>query len=84
MPLRFYRRVRLFPGARLNFGKRGASISVGERAAHVTIGRGRIRESVGIPGSGLSYWQTQRVTTHSHVMPWLFVCAVVAFLLFGR
>jgi hypothetical protein len=59
--LRFRRSVRLFPGVRVNLGKRGASLSVGVRGAHVTVGHGKVRETVGIPGTGLSY-----TTSSSH------------------
>lgn len=55
MPFRFRRSIRVLPFLRLNIGKRGASVSVGGRGAHVTLGRGQVRETVGIPGSGLSY-----------------------------
>jgi Protein of unknown function (DUF4236) len=84
MPLRFYRRVRLFPGARINLSRRGASLSVGRRGAWLTLGHGRVRETVGMPGTGLSWYEQQRVTAPWHVLPWLLVLAVVAFLLFGR
>jgi len=53
--LRFRRSVRLFPGVRLNFSRRGISTSIGGRGAHVTIGHGQVRETVGIPGTGVSY-----------------------------
>jgi hypothetical protein len=41
MPLRFTRRLRLFPGARLNLSKRGASVSRRSRVAAVGAGRRR-------------------------------------------
>lgn len=55
MGLRFNRRVRIVPGARLNFSKRGVSLSVGKRGAWVTLAPKGVRGSVGIPGTGLSY-----------------------------
>lgn len=33
MSLRFFRRVRIIPGLRVNFSKSGASLSVGRRVA---------------------------------------------------
>lgn len=54
MPLRFRRSVRIMPGVRLNFGKRGVSVSAGVRGATVTVGRQGIFGNVGIPGTGLS------------------------------
>jgi Protein of unknown function (DUF4236) len=53
--LRFRRSIRIFPGLRINVGKRGASVSVGGRGAHVTVGRTGTRTTVGLPGTGLSY-----------------------------
>jgi hypothetical protein len=55
MGFRFRRSIRILPGLRLNLGKRGVSASIGVRGAHVTVGHGKVRETVGIPGSGLSY-----------------------------
>jgi Protein of unknown function (DUF4236) len=55
MGLRFNRRVSIFPGFRLNFGKTGVSASVGRRGAWLTFGRRRTRATVGLPGTGLSY-----------------------------
>ena len=59
MSLRFFRRIRIVPGLRVNFSKSGASISVGHRRAWYTIGGRRgARVSIGAPGTGL-YWVEQ-------------------------
>lgn len=55
MAFRFRRTVKIFPGVRLNLGKRGVSVSAGVRGANVTLGRQGLYGNVGIPGSGLSY-----------------------------
>jgi Protein of unknown function (DUF4236) len=55
MPFRFYRRVPIIPGVRLNLSKSGASVSLGGPGAHVTFGRRGIRQTVGIPGTGMYY-----------------------------
>jgi uncharacterized protein DUF4236 len=55
MGFRFRRSVKILPGIRLNFGKRGVSTSIGVRGAHVTFGATGTRTTVGLPGSGLSY-----------------------------
>jgi hypothetical protein len=60
MGFRFRRSVKLFPGLRLNFGKRGISASIGVRGAHVTYGPTGTRTTVGLPGSGLSYTQLEK------------------------
>ena len=55
MAFRFRRTVSIFPGVRLNLGKRGISVSAGVRGANVTLGRNGLYGNVGIPGSGMSY-----------------------------
>ena len=58
MTIRFFRRVTLLPGLRLNLSKSGASISVGTRGAWLTIGPRGQRASISLPGTGL-YWIEQ-------------------------
>ncbi len=60
MGLRFQRRIRLFSGVTLNLSKSGVSTSIGTRGAHITVGHGKTRETVGLPGTGLSYTEVQR------------------------
>jgi hypothetical protein len=55
MGFRFRRSIKILPGVRLNFGKRGISTSIGIRGAHITLGKTGTRTTVGLPGSGLSY-----------------------------
>src|ERR1700737_1728366 len=60
MGLRFRRSIKVLPGIRLNFGKRGISASIGVRGAHVTYGPTGTRTTVGLPGSGLSYTRVEK------------------------
>jgi hypothetical protein len=55
MALRFRQTFTLFPGVRINVGKRGISTSIGVPGATVNIGRQGIRATVSAPGTGLSY-----------------------------
>ena len=55
MTLRFRQTFTLFPGVRINIGKRGISTSIGVPGASVNIGRQGVRATVGAPGTGLSY-----------------------------
>jgi hypothetical protein len=55
MGFRFRRSIKILPGIRLNFSRSGVSTSVGVRGAHVTVGHGKVRETVGLPGTGISY-----------------------------
>jgi hypothetical protein len=59
MGFRFRKRIKLFPGLHLNISTRGYSISVGERGLTTNISRKVLRETVGLPGTGISY-QTRR------------------------
>jgi Protein of unknown function (DUF4236)/Bacterial SH3 domain len=55
MGFRFQRRLKLFPGVRLNFSGGGISTTIGVRGASVTLGRGGAYVNVGLPGTGLSF-----------------------------
>jgi hypothetical protein len=60
MPLRFYRRfaVGLF---RANLSRSGVSWSIGRRGAWLTMERDRVRTSVGIPRTGLGWYEQRRI-----------------------
>jgi hypothetical protein len=60
MGFRFRRSIKVLPGVRVNFGKRGVSTSIGVRGAHVTFGKTGTRTTVGLPGSGLSYTHLEK------------------------
>lgn len=47
--------MRIMPGVRLTFSKRGISTSLGGRGATVNISNRGVRETVGFPGTGISY-----------------------------
>jgi Protein of unknown function (DUF4236) len=53
MTIRFWRRVGIAPGLRINLSKSGASVSVGRRGAWLTTGPRGQRATIGLPGSGL-------------------------------
>ena len=58
--LRFRRRLRIFKGLWLNVSKSGTSISLGRRGASVNLSSKGHMETVGLPGSGLSYRSRRR------------------------
>jgi hypothetical protein len=68
MGLRFRRSTRIFPGVRINLGKRGVSTSIGVRGAHVTFGKIGIRTTVGIPGTGVSYTHLEKARRRAEQM----------------
>lgn len=55
MSLRLRQTFTLFPGVRLNIGKRGISASIGVSGANVNVGRQGIKATVGLVGSGISF-----------------------------
>ncbi len=69
MGLRFRRSIRVLPGIRINLSRSGLSTSVGVRGAHVTVGHGKVRETVGVPGSGVSYTTTQSTRSGAYSAP---------------
>ena len=96
MGLRFQRRIKVFPGVRINLSKCGVGLSVGGRGAHFGIdSRGRRYTSVGLPGTGDSWREYQHkpaprpcdlcVPGHVHISPvipiLLLAVAAIIFLL---
>jgi hypothetical protein len=65
MGFRFHRSLKILPGVRLNFSGSGISTSIGGRGAHVTFGHGRVRETIGVPGTGISYTTSRRTRNSS-------------------
>ena len=55
MGFRFFRRIPLVPGLRLNLSKAGPSLSVGHRGAWFTVGPRGGRATVGGFGTGFYY-----------------------------
>jgi hypothetical protein len=69
MGFRFRKRFRIAKGLYLNLGKRSGSLSIGRRGATMNISEKGVRETVGLPGTGISY-QTRRakiMPTHGPV-----------------
>ena len=65
MSIRFFRRIKLCPGLRLNVSKSGISASVGVRGAHLTEGPRGGSIYGGLPGTGLSF-RDPIETAHEH------------------
>lgn len=55
MGFRFQKRIKIFPGLRINLSKSGVSTSVGVPGARMTFGNGKTRTTVGLQGTGLSH-----------------------------
>ncbi len=54
MGLRFYRRLHVVPGVRLNLGTQGTSMSFAHQSAWLRVGpHGRRMATLGWPGTGI-------------------------------
>ena len=58
MGLRFRRRIKIFPGVWFNLSKSGISTSIGGKGLTVNLKGGKAKTTVGLPGTGLSYSET--------------------------
>src|SRR5687767_936029 len=54
MPVRFRRTFTIFPGVKVNVSKGGTSITVGKRGFHLNFSKRGVKQTVGLPGSGIS------------------------------
>jgi hypothetical protein len=55
MPIRFRKTFTLFPGVRVNLSKGGMSISVGRQGFTLNFSKRGVRQTTGLPGSGISH-----------------------------
>ena len=61
MGLRFRRSFKLLPGVRINLSKGGISTSIGPKGATINVGGGgKVKATMGVPGTGLSYSATSQ------------------------
>jgi Protein of unknown function (DUF4236) len=69
MAFLFRRSIKIAPGLRLNFGKRGVSASAGPRGATINVSQAGVRATTSLPGTGLSYSEklTSRAPAQSTV-----------------
>jgi len=83
MSWRFYRRLSLIPGLRVNLSRSGPSFSIGHRGAWYTVGpRGR-RMTVGLPGTGLFWTEATPPARPIHAGHRAIFVALVAVVLFA-
>jgi hypothetical protein len=54
MPVRIRKSFNLFPGVKVNMSKGGMSITVGRRGFHLNFSKRGVRQTVGLPGTGIS------------------------------
>lgn len=54
MPVRIRKTFKIFPGVKVNMSKGGISFTVGAKGYHLNFSRRGVRQTVGLPGSGIS------------------------------
>jgi hypothetical protein len=62
---RIHESIRILPGVHLNIGKSGVSLSLGGRGATINLSRRGTRETIGLPGTGISYVENQPWSTQT-------------------
>lgn len=69
--IRMRRSVRILPGVRVNLNKRSTSVTIGNRFVHHTVGSRGTRDTVSLPGTGISFtnYQARRQTRHPTALP---------------
>lgn len=55
MPVRFRKIIRITPWLRMNISKGGVSFTVGKKGYHVNVSDEGVKQTIGLPGTGLSY-----------------------------
>ena len=60
--MRFQKRIKILPGVTINLSRKGVSTSVGVTGARVTYGHGEKRTTIGMPGTGISHTEVERIT----------------------
>jgi len=69
MGFRFRRSIRIAPGFRINLSKKGASLSVGRKGLTTNLSERGVRETIGIPGTGMSYTTSSRRSLGKQTKP---------------
>lgn len=67
MRYRYRRSIRIFPGIKVNFGKKSTSVTIGGKFYRTTINRkrGTVTRSVSTPIKGLTYVETEKIGKES-------------------
>jgi tetratricopeptide (TPR) repeat protein len=65
MAFRYRKSIKIMPGVKLNLSKTGVSTSIGRRGATVNLGRGRVKSTIGVPGTGMSYSKSTSKNTNT-------------------
>ncbi len=78
MTFRFNKRVKVLPGVRLNFGKKGFnSITIGVRGASFNINKLGTKHTIGVPGSGVSYSTSRQKTNQDESFSILLMLGII-------
>ena len=60
---RFRKSIKILPGLKLNLNKKGVSMTAGGRGFHCTVGKNRVNTTIGLPGTGLSYTHSEKLSS---------------------
>ena len=66
MAFRFRKSIKIFPGIKINFGKKSVGVSIGNKLGGVSINsKTGTTTRVSVPGTGISYTQKAKKTIPS-------------------
>jgi len=86
MPIRFHKSFKILPGIRANLSKSGIGLSEGLGPVHVSEGPRGTRETVSIPGTGVSFYEQQvrkKKKGCLGILAWMMILAPLAMALLG-
>lgn len=81
MGLRVRKNFKLIPGVKLNLSKSGGSFSFGGKGFTVNVGKNGTRETIGLPGSGISYSKYQKRGGASSVL-WTVLLVAISLVIY--
>lgn len=84
MGFRFRKQIKIAPGLKLNVTKKGlSSFSLGKKGASINVSGKSVSNTIGIPGTGLSYKTDKSTGSFLGVLVFVAICLVLLYGLFG-
>jgi hypothetical protein len=83
MGFRFRKKIKIAPGVAINIGKKGVnSVSLGGKGFTSNVNANGVKNTIGIPGSGLSYETKREKSYSSGSFIAIFVVLFILYLIF--
>lgn len=80
MGFRFRKKIKIAPGIDLNLSKNGiSSTSIGRKGAMINLSKRGAKQTIGIPGTGLSYQTEKSTPGWLYVLIFIGICGILAY-----